>query len=143
MAQDELNARENYDVAAEGGREPSAEERDAMRRFEEEIGRLTVADHLELMLHSLSSMVIDRLGMGEGGAARRDLDQARTAIDGFRAILGVIEGGLDAERLGVHRAALSQMQMAYVAISKPAPAPEASPAAEADVDAEAGSGADA
>jgi hypothetical protein len=108
--------------------EPSAEEREAMRRFEDEISRLTVVDHLELMLHSLSSMAVDRLGVGQGGSARKDLDQARTAIDAFRALLGVIEGKLAAEQLAGHRAALSQLQMAYVAVSAPAPAPEPEPA---------------
>lgn len=118
-------AAEDAEQGGDAGREPTAEEREAMRRFEEEIGRLSVADHLELMLHSLSSMAVDRLGVGQGGMERRDLEQARTAIDAFRALLGILDGKVPADRIGAHRAALSQMQMAFVAMSAPAPEAEA------------------
>jgi hypothetical protein len=89
-------------------------EQEAMRRLQEEIGRLSVADHLVLMMHSLSSLAIDRLGLGQESADRKDLDQARLAIDGFRALLGVLEGKRPAEEITAHRAALSQLQLAYV-----------------------------
>lgn len=125
MPEEETNVPDSGEVTAEAGREPSAEEREAMRRFEEEIGRLSVADHLELMLHSLSSMAVDRLGVGQGGAGRRDLDQARMAIDAFRALLGVLEDKVPAEQFGAHRAALSQLQMAYVAVTTPTAESEA------------------
>ena len=125
MPEEEINAHENGANAAEAEREPAAEEQEAMRRLEEEIGRLTIADHLELMLHSLSSMALDRLGVGQGGAERKDLDQARTAIDAFRALLGVLEGRVPPDQFGAHRAALSQLQMAYVAMTAPAPESEA------------------
>jgi hypothetical protein len=130
MADEELGGQQDGAPAAEARREPTAEEREAMRRFEEEMGRLTVVDHVELMLRSLSSLAVDRLGMGEGGPARRDLEQARTAIDAFRALLGVLEGKVAAERSGAHRAALAQMQMAFVSMTAPAPTPEPAPKAE-------------
>jgi Domain of unknown function (DUF1844) len=110
--------------AAEGAGEPGADEREALRRLEEEIGRLSVADHLLLMMHSLSSLAIDRLGVTSETAVRKDLDQARLAIDAFRALLGLLEGKRPAQEIAAHRAALSQLQMAYVAALGPAPANE-------------------
>jgi hypothetical protein len=102
------------DVGGTENSQEHADEIEAMQRLQEEIGRLSVADHLLLMMHSLSSLAVDRLGLGQELGARKDLDQARLAIDGFRALLGVLEGKRPAEEITAHRAALSQLQMAYV-----------------------------
>jgi hypothetical protein len=104
--------------------EPTADEREAIRRLEEEIGRLSVADHVLLMMHSLSSLAVDRLGASPQTEARKDLDQARLAIDAFRALLGVLEGRRSVDEITAHRAALSQLQMAYVSTLAPDPAGE-------------------
>jgi hypothetical protein len=101
------------------------DEQEAMLRLQEEIGRLSVADHLALMMHSLSSLAVDRLGLGQDPGARRDLDQARLAIDGFRALLGVLERERPAEEITAHRAVLSQLQMAYVGALEPGDPAEA------------------
>ena len=90
------------------------DEREAMRRFQEEIGRLSVADHLVLMMHSLSGLAADRLGLSPDTVERKDLEQARLAIDAFKALLSTLEGTWPAEEIKAHRAALSQLQMAYV-----------------------------
>jgi len=90
------------------------DEREAMRRFQEEIGRLSVADHLVLMMHSLSGLAADRLGLSPDTVERKDLEQARLAIDAFKALLSTLEGTRPAEEIKAHRAALSQLQMAYV-----------------------------
>jgi hypothetical protein len=66
------------------------------------------------MMHSLSSLAIDRLGLTPESAARKDLEQARLATDAFKALLGVLEGKRPAEEITAHRAVLSQLQMAYV-----------------------------
>ncbi len=95
--------------------EPTREEREAMRRFEEEIGRLTVADHVLLMMQSLSSLAVERMGVNPEAVDRKDPEQARLAIDAFRALLGVLEGRRPAEEITGNRAVLSQLQMAYVA----------------------------
>jgi hypothetical protein len=101
---------------------PPVDEQEAMRRFEEEIGKLTVADHVLLMMHSLSSLAADRLGMTSETAAHKDLEQAQLAIDAFRALLAVLEGKRPADEMLAHRAALSQLQMAYVGALGAAPA---------------------
>jgi hypothetical protein len=105
--------------AYEGG-EAEADEQEAMRRLQEEIGRLSVTDHLLLMMHSLSSLAVDRLGLTPESASHKDLDQARLAIDAFRALLGVLEGKQPADEITAHRSALSQLQMAYVGALGPA-----------------------
>jgi hypothetical protein len=93
---------------------PEDDEREAMRRLEEEIGRLSVADHVLLMMRSLSSLAVERMGLTPDTAARKDPEQARLAIDAFRALLGVLDGKRPAQEITDHRAVLSQMQMAYV-----------------------------
>jgi hypothetical protein len=91
-----------------------AEAQEAMRRLQEEIGRLSIADHIVLMMHSLSALAADRLGLSPDSVEHRDLEQARLAIDAFRALLGTLEGARPAEEMRAHRAALSQLQIAYV-----------------------------
>jgi Domain of unknown function (DUF1844) len=91
-----------------------ADELDAMQRLQEEIGRLSVADHVLLMMQSLSSLAVDRLGLTPESAARKDLEQARLSIDAYRALLGTLEGRRSVEEIKAHRAALSQLQIAYV-----------------------------
>jgi hypothetical protein len=119
---EEGNAREGDEVVAEAAGDPDEEERDAMRHLQEEIGKLTVADHVLLMMQSLSSLAVDRMGIAPNTAARKDLAQVRLAIDAFKALLGVLEGQLPAEEIREHRAVLSQLQMAYVGQLRPAPA---------------------
>jgi Domain of unknown function (DUF1844) len=118
MADEHVNGVESDDI------EPGIEEQEAMRRLQEEIGRLSVADHLQLMMHSLSSLAVDRLGLTSEAAGRRDLDQARLAIDAFRTLLQLLEDKLPTDEMTAHRAVLSQLQIAYVGALEPAPAAE-------------------
>jgi hypothetical protein len=121
MSQEERKAPEGEELAPEEAVGPAQEageatedEREAMRHLEEEIGKLTVADHLLLMMHSLSSLAVDRMGITPQTRARRDPEQARMAIDAFKALLAVVEGKLPAAEIREHRDVLSQLQMAYV-----------------------------
>ena len=105
-----------------------------LRAIEEQMARLTPDD---IMLDALVSLI--NLGARKlrpdvppGQAAEgRDLAQARQAIDGARALLGQVESRHDAE-LGQIRAALSQLQMAFVQISGGAGAPAAAEAPPAE-----------
>lgn len=111
------------------------EQEEAVRRLQAEIERLTVADHLLLMMQSLSALAMNRLGLTEETAGRKDPDQARLAIDAFKALVGVIEGTRPPAEITAHRAVLSQLQLAYVAALTPAGAAEegeASPEAAAE-----------
>ena len=51
---------------------------------------------------------------GDGG--RRDLGQARLAIDAFKALVEVLERARPAEEMAAHRGVLSQLQLAYVGV---------------------------
>lgn len=102
------------------------DEQEAMRRLQQEIGRLSVVDHVLLMMHSLSSLALDRMGMAPESAVRKDLDQARLAIDAFKALLSLLEGKRPAEEINAHRSVLSQLQLAYVSALQPRPAEAAS-----------------
>lgn len=106
------------DAGAPPGEPSEAELRAA---YEAELSRITSA---EVMLQSAVSLLNiggRRLGAGatrtggEAGAptaVERDLEQVSDAIDGVRALLGVLERKLPNE-LGPLRDALSQLQIAY------------------------------
>jgi hypothetical protein len=118
-------------MADEEARQTETNERDeaeAMARLREEISNLPVSEHLVYMLHSLSSLAVDRLGLAEGAAARRDPAQARLAIDAFKAMLGVVEPERPAEEITTYRGMLAQLQMAYVGALSARPAAEAAEA---------------
>jgi hypothetical protein len=97
---------------------------EAMASLQEQINNLPVSEHVVYMLQSLSSLAIDRLGLVEQSAARRDPAQARLAIDAFRALLGVLEGERPAEEIATYRGMLSQLQMGYVGALNVGAAPE-------------------
>jgi hypothetical protein len=102
--------------------EPTPEEREAMRRFEEEMAKLRVYDHVFFMMQSLSQLAVEKMGLTPDSAERRDLEEARMAIDAFRALLGVLEGRRPAEEMVAHRGVLSQLQTGYVTALNRVPA---------------------
>jgi hypothetical protein len=89
------------------------DEAEMMARLQEEIGNLPVGDHLAYMMHSLSALAVGRLGLTADTAERRDLGQARLAIDAFKALLVVLEQVRPTAELAVHRGMLSQLQLTY------------------------------
>jgi hypothetical protein len=97
-----------------------------LRAIEEQMARLTPDD---IMLDALVSLINlgarkTRPDLPAGEAEGRDLEQARQAIDGARALLGQVEPRHGAELAQV-REALSQLQMIYVQLSGGGPqAPE-------------------
>ncbi len=98
-------------------REPGEDELRAA--YEEELSRITSTDLMLQAAVSLLNLGGRRLGRpagagepGEPAAGVRDLEQVRDAIDGARALLGVLERRLPKE-LGPLRDALSQLQLAY------------------------------
>jgi len=97
-----------------------AEDAEMMERIQAEIRNLPVMDHVQYMMHSLSSLAVSRLGLSGEDAARRDLEQARLAIDAFKALLDVVERARP-DQVASHRGVLSQLQLAYVsAAARPA-----------------------
>lgn len=117
--------------AAGGPGGPSEEELRAA--YEAELSRITTTDMLAQTVISLLNLGARRLGSPSAGGqgpgqagdaasgqtagaeqapAGRDLDQVRDAIDGVRALMGILERRLSGE-LAPLRDALSQLQMAY------------------------------
>lgn len=117
-------------------RPEAADDADSMERLREEIDKLPVSEHLLFMMQSLSSLAIGRLGLTQETAGRRDPEQARLAIDAFKALLDVLERGQPGPELLGHKGMLSQLQLAYAgAVGKGASdesAPEAAETAPAE-----------
>ena len=99
--------------------QPSEEELRAA--YEAELSRISTTDMMAQAAVSLLNVGALRLSapggregteQGAGTGPERDLEQARDAIDGARALVGILERRIPQE-LGPIRAALSQLQMAY------------------------------
>jgi len=118
---------------------PSEEELRAA--YEAELSRITATDMMAQAAVSLLNIGARRLepaGAGQAGGTggqdpRRDLEQVRDAIDGVRALVGILERRIPQE-LAPLRDALSRLQMAYArevkdgaGESPPAQAPAGSP----------------
>jgi hypothetical protein len=101
-------------ATGEAGGEPTEEELRA--QLEEELRRITVRDVLLQTIVSLVNLGGQRLGLAPGAEDMRDLDQARLAIEGVRALLPLVEEQ-DAEQVRPIRDALSQLQLAYAQLA--------------------------
>jgi hypothetical protein len=100
------------------------DEAEMMARLQDEIRNLPVGDHLLYMLHSLSALAVGRLGLTADTAAHRDLDQARLAIDAFKALVGVLEPVRPPGEMAAHRGMLSQLQLTYAGATRGEARPE-------------------
>jgi hypothetical protein len=118
--------------AGEAPGQPSEEELRAA--YEAEISRVTSTDMILQAVVSLLNVGGHRLGLSSQGGmtadeSSRDLEQVRDAIDGVRALMGILERR-EPESLRPLRDALSQLQMAY-AQAAGASAPAGPPAGQA------------
>jgi hypothetical protein len=91
---------------AAGGRPPTEEE---MRAMEEQMRRIRVQDVLFQTVATLVSLGGRRLGLAPEAQDERDLEQARLAVEGVRALTPL----LGAEEGRAVKEALSQLQIAY------------------------------
>jgi|SRR4051794_11713876 hypothetical protein len=108
-----------------------------IRQIEAEMERLQVDDVLLQTLVTLINLGARKAGLatapGEQGP-KADLEQTKQAIDGARALIPLLEPR-HGEDLGQVKAALSQLQMAYVQLSGAKP-----PAAQAEPETPEGPG---
>lgn len=114
MTHDEGHAHEHDHPHAHEHDHPSEEELRA--QLEEELRRITVRDVLLQTVVSLVNLGGQRLGLAPGTEEMRDLDQARLAIEGVRALLPLVEEQ-DPEQVRPVREALSQLQLAYAQLA--------------------------
>ena len=106
----------------EGQRQPTEEELRAA--YEAQLRQVHVDDILVQTVLSLLNIGALRAGLTSGGDADRDPAQLRSAIEGIRALLPIVESSLGKDA-GPIREALSQLQMAYARQAEaPAPGPE-------------------
>jgi len=92
----------------------SEEEAELLARLEDQVRRMSVGEHLVYMVESLAGLCTRKLGLTEGTREERDLDQARLAIDAFKALLQVAEPVRPQQEVAAHRSLLAQLQLAYV-----------------------------
>jgi hypothetical protein len=83
-----------------------------LRALEAEMDRITVDDVLIQTLVSLVNLGARKLGAGGPEGPQPDLEQARQAIEGARALMPLLESR-HADQLRPVREALSRLQMAY------------------------------
>lgn len=98
------------------GEGEAGETAELLREYERQIMALPVQEHVERMLTTLSALALQRLGIGEKEAAAYAPQEARLAIDAFRALTEVLAQD-EPERGGVYRATLAQMQLAFVSVA--------------------------
>jgi hypothetical protein len=114
-------------MSDEQAREPSEEELRAA--WEEQLRTLTPADLIVQCAVSLINLGGRRLGLDPGAAGERDLEQARDAIDGVRALLPLLERREEAQTLAPLREALSALQIEFSKLAgRGAPPSGAAPA---------------
>jgi hypothetical protein len=113
---EEEAARRQGGDPVEGGMHEHPSEEELRAQLEEELRRITVRDVLLQTIVSLVNLGGQRLGLAPGSEDMRDLDQARLAIEGVRALLPLVEEQ-DAEQVRPVRDALSQLQLAYAQLA--------------------------
>jgi hypothetical protein len=114
-----LSAQQGQPIPGQPGGPQAPSEEELRAAYEQELSRITATDMMAQAAVSLLNVGALRLGAPGGGEGseqsagpERDLEQARDAIDGARALVGILERRIPQE-LGPIRAALSQLQMAY------------------------------
>ena len=84
----------------------------------EQLRRLDVAELLLSLLPTLAQLGYAKLDPGT-----RDLPQARLAIEGMRALVGVIEGAVPNEAIRDLRQVVGNLQLAYASAAEAAAEP--------------------
>jgi hypothetical protein len=90
------------------------------QQLEEQLRTLRVEDVVVQTIVTLVSLGGRRTGLAPGTEDERDPGQLRLAIEGARALLGLIESELGPDAAPI-RDALSQLQMAYAQLAGGAP----------------------
>ena len=80
-----------------------------------EIRKLRVSDVLVSSFHTIA-----QLGYAKLDPESRDLEQARVAVEGLKAIAGVLEGQVPPETTRDFNQVVANLQLAYAAAAAPA-----------------------
>lgn len=94
-----------------GRDDPNPEE--LIREMARRLAETPVRDLLLQTMATFADLAGVRLGYGPEGPARRELPQARLAIEALRALIGVVENEMGAAQARPFREPLAQLQMLY------------------------------
>lgn len=103
-------------TSAEQAADAPSEEQ--IRRYEEELRRITSGQVVVQSLASLITIAGRKLGLAPGTEPERDLEQARDAIDAAKALLPIAERRIAAGESRQLRDALSQLQIGYARLAQ-------------------------
>ena len=106
-------------------------------QLEEQLKTLRVEDVVVQTIVTLVNLGGRRAGLAPGTEGERDPEQLRLAIEGARALLGLIEEQLGPDGAAI-RDALSQLQMAYAQLAGGAPGAPGGPGSPAGPGGEGG-----
>jgi hypothetical protein len=90
------------------------------QQLEDQLRTLRVEDVIVQTIVTLVNLGGRRAGLAPGTEAERDPEQLRLAIEGARALLGLLETELGPDAAAI-REALSQLQMAYAQLAGGSP----------------------
>ena len=100
---------------------PTPTEEELRAAYEAEIKKIRVEHVLLEQVVTLVNLGMRRTGLQPGTEEERDLEQVRTAIEGIRALMPLLER-VAPQQIGPIRDALSQLQLAFVRIGGAQPA---------------------
>lgn len=109
---------------------------DLMREMARQLAERPVRDFVMQTMATFADLAGIRLGYGPEGPARRDLPQARLAIETLRALVTVIEAEGGAAQARPFREPLAQLQMLYARASEEQASSAAAGTGEGDGDAQ-------
>jgi hypothetical protein len=114
MDEQEANGLQQEEQDLQPQKELNPEEAEMLARFQEEIRRMTVGDHLATMVQSLATLAVRKMGINQETLAEKDLSQAQLGIDALAALLPVLERSRPEQEVAAYRNMISELRMAYV-----------------------------
>lgn len=104
---------EKEEAAAAGRKAGEMSEAELRAELEKHFREQKVSEVLMQFMVSLSTMAYTKMGLTEETGYVRDLDQARLAIDSFKALLDAAAGSLGQQDVQALAGALASMQITY------------------------------
>jgi len=95
--------------------EERKKQEEMLRQIKEELEKLTVKDIVFQAMLSLSSFGYEKLGLPkETNAAKKDIVQAKLAIDCLSALIEACEKSMKPEELSSYKAAAANLKLTFV-----------------------------
>ena len=117
MAKDEEKKQEDLkgQEAKSDNEDEKKKQEEILKQIKEEFEKLTVKDFVFQMMVSLSSLGYEKLGLPkETNAAKKDIAQAKLAIDCLSAMIEACEKSLKPEEVSSYKAAAANLKLSFV-----------------------------